>query len=123
MSDGSELQHADERCSDWKRFVFVVGVSAGNGLIDFDEFMQMMSSRGGSGGESRGSQHRRSQDAEMRALFAAFDKASQSRQSSLSISDISLLVLHTYIYVHTNLYSAYKIVRTNLRCWHRMTRW
>jgi len=35
-------------------------------LIDFDEFMHMM--------ESRDSAKSRSQDAEMRALFAAFDK-------------------------------------------------
>ena len=36
----------------------------GNGLIDFDEFLKMMESQ----------VNRRSQDAEMRALFAAFDK-------------------------------------------------
>jgi len=39
---------------------------SGNGLIDFDEFMHMM--------QSREPTRRRSQDAEMRALFAAFDK-------------------------------------------------
>ena len=38
----------------------------GNGLIDFDEFMHMM--------QSREPSKQRSQDAEMRALFAAFDK-------------------------------------------------
>jgi len=38
----------------------------GNGLIDFDEFLHMM--------ESRDPAKHRSQDAEMRALFAAFDK-------------------------------------------------
>jgi len=39
----------------------------GNGLIDFDEFMDMMCKR------DTGPM-KRSQDAEMRALFAAFDK-------------------------------------------------
>lgn len=43
----------------------ICGVS-GNGLIDFDEFMHMM--------DSRDRMRHRSQDAEMRALFAAFDK-------------------------------------------------
>ena len=44
----------------------MIGGVAGNGLIDFDEFMHMM--------ESRDRTQHRSQDAEMRALFAAFDK-------------------------------------------------
>ena len=39
---------------------------SGNGLIDLDEFIGMM--------ESRDRSRQRSQDAEMRALFAAFDK-------------------------------------------------
>jgi len=51
------MPHADFRHS---------GVVAGNGLIDFDEFLQMM--------ECRDPAKNRSQDAEMRALFAAFDK-------------------------------------------------
>ena len=41
---------------------------SGNGLIDLDEFIGMMESR------DRSSRRERCQDAEMRALFAAFDK-------------------------------------------------
>lgn len=46
----------------------------GNGLIDYEEFLEMMEGRLGAAGHRVSGSQQRSQDAEMRALFAAFDK-------------------------------------------------
>ena len=59
---------------------------AGNGLIDFNEFVQMVEVRVG----------RQSEDAEMRALFAAFDKDSNgyidARELKQTMAEIGMPV-------------------------------